>query len=315
MQRYKIIHDAVQEWIEEVPWLDAPKDGQYKAGKRNIVARGLKDVIQFRDEIWRKKIHDMEKVVVHLELDGEKENLSDDDTPDEVPRKRKDVQDSFRRPYKKRKTEHSRVVESASQFLLNQDGSSDTGFLAHLLSSDIYTLSYSFLCPPTRLQMLVVSRVGGEPCITDDELFEEGELDGFLRDDKERDQYAHTVDWDEIEEERAYRGVERAQQKARGNRKREVVAMGKPEGTKRIDMEALKRFMDPGSCLDTLDEDEDGKEDAFYYFQADDKDEENDEGPVYLVSTTGSSTEEVEEDWRPLSPSGGFAGNLEQYDF
>ncbi|KAJ8457423.1 hypothetical protein ONZ51_g11545 [Trametes cubensis] len=65
MQRYKQIYDLVEEWIREVPWLDAHErkaakgrqgGGRSKVAKRVVVARGVKDVVQFQEEIWRKRV-------------------------------------------------------------------------------------------------------------------------------------------------------------------------------------------------------------------------------------------------------------------
>ncbi|GLB35406.1 hypothetical protein LshimejAT787_0209710 [Lyophyllum shimeji] len=79
MARYKLVQDEVASWIEQVPWLGqyeqhtSGKRSRAKVGKRSIVARGIPDVLQFQDEIWRGKL----RPAVVLDMNGEEEDKED----------------------------------------------------------------------------------------------------------------------------------------------------------------------------------------------------------------------------------------------
>lgn len=83
MQRYKMVYDLIEEWIREVPWLDGHQrkkggGGRSKVAKRVVVAKGLKDVVQFQEEIWRKKL--IADARPRLEFDADDEEDHDDDS-------------------------------------------------------------------------------------------------------------------------------------------------------------------------------------------------------------------------------------------
>src|SRR6202000_2274228 len=73
MARYRLVCDILQEWIGEVPWLErsTSKRPQGKARadtpKRLAIARGLKDVLQFQEEIWKKKLETLKRPRLILE--------------------------------------------------------------------------------------------------------------------------------------------------------------------------------------------------------------------------------------------------------
>ena len=91
MQRYKLIYDLVEEWIREVPWLDAHErkkggEGRSVVAKRVVVARGLKDVLQFQEEIWMKKLEAHAEPLPRLDLDltmDAEDNQDGEDDEDE----------------------------------------------------------------------------------------------------------------------------------------------------------------------------------------------------------------------------------------
>lgn len=92
MQRYKLIYDLVEEWIREVPWLDAHErkkggEGRSVVAKRVVVARGLKDVLQFQEEIWMKKLEahaePLPQLNLDLTVDGEDNQDGEDDVDDD----------------------------------------------------------------------------------------------------------------------------------------------------------------------------------------------------------------------------------------
>ena len=229
MQRYKVIYDLVEEYIKEVPWLEAHEHkpgkggkGRSKTAKRTVVAKGLKDVVQFQDDIWRKRFIGKENPILILETDPDE----GDETSTEgsvysfggasatgslvsVGSRITDPQST--RLGKKRKTRHDRDVEEVSRYLLkpttragatpssSRAASGVAGdLLQHFLTADDSALEHAFACPPTRLQLLANAR-GGDHGVDDNELFEEGELEGMLRSEEEMEVVRRTMgrDWDE----------------------------------------------------------------------------------------------------------------------
>ncbi|KAH9926127.1 uncharacterized protein B0H18DRAFT_351681 [Fomitopsis serialis] len=373
MQRYKIIYDLVEEWIREVPWLDAHErknggTGRSKVAKRIVVARGLKDVLQFQDEISAKKLEAQEKPRLEIEVedvstDG-KEDVEDDPDADGPWRffrdnrrrdttagtssastrvVRKDVVIS-RPPLKKWKSSHERSVARASQFLLDplrSRGSGDSGMqsepsrprkpsggadldlLSHILTADPSSLPHVFANAPSRLQLLVASRTRAESDIPDEELFTDGELDGMLRSAEEAGQLRIALGWD-AEEEGDVASPATPRKHCR-KRKREEAEEDQETagGSKRINMDALARLLDPSFDLE-----------AEYVFNDTDDLLANDdkecadnevvdyaslsfvgygEDPDVLSRAPMSSGEgEVVEEWRPMSPGGGY--DEDRYD-
>ena len=162
MDRYRILYGIVEDWMKEVPWLQPPtqprtrsSSSRSKVTTRSAVAKGLNDVVQFQEEIWKKALCGVEKISFDLDFtdafDGTEDGratpatpLDDDNGSDfgsvtsasaSVPTtagsvtKRRSLVSSREasaeltsRPTKKRKTRHYLSVESASQFLLNPSG-------------------------------------------------------------------------------------------------------------------------------------------------------------------------------------------------
>ncbi|KAH9857697.1 hypothetical protein C2E23DRAFT_720181 [Lenzites betulinus] len=382
MQRYKQIYDLVEEWIREVPWLDAHErkrakgragEGRSKVAKRVVVARGLKDVVQFQEEIWRKRVESAGRPLLELDVDPAEEKDSDDNwdgsqtssKASQAPSGSSSVSDTSSRARKRAKTRHPRSVVDASHFLLDPLSTSavpspaslgpallrgENGdapdLLTHLLTADASALSHAFRAAPSRLQLLAADRGGADEAhITDDELFGADELEGFMRTPAEVEAVRIALGWDEDEEDSIDAGAEtvckgkkrgtkrkRAEDGAEGDEK----GKAKPAGSKRIDMDALARLLDPEATLDAEhfpvgeyvgadsvgDVDEDLSEE--------DKDEEEDEGydeedsfatvrGTHGPAATQCALEdggEVVEEWRPLSPGGGGGGSAEDwYDF
>ena len=257
MDRYRILYGIVEDWIKQVPWLQPStqprtraSSSRSKVSTRGAVAKGLNDVVQFQEEIWKKALCGMEKISLDLDLIDESDRTGDDrmgpvtslddDRDDESDfgsvtsasvsvvttassmTKRKSLVSSREasveltsRPIKKRKTRHNRSVESASQFLLNPSNAAsksteDNQLLAHLLSSDTSSLPHTFVHPPTRLQLLRAARPGGSDAIVDEELFEEGEMEAMFRTEDEVNVLVRLVDWDKVEEEKRLNNALRA---------------------------------------------------------------------------------------------------------
>ncbi|EIW60749.1 uncharacterized protein TRAVEDRAFT_57891 [Trametes versicolor FP-101664 SS1] len=386
MQRYKQIYDLVEEWIREVPWLDAHErkrakgkagGGRSKVAKRVVVARGLKDVVQFQEEIWRKRVESAGRPLLELEVD-EKDTGTDDwdgsqisSTASQAPSGSGSSHDGTGpRKGKKAKTHHPKSIVDASHFLLDPlstsalpspaplgsaltrcasprtAGPGSPDLLTHLLTADASSLSHVFRAAPSRLQLLAADRGGAdESCIADDELFGEDELEGFMRAPEEVEAVRIAMGWDEDGD--ADGGEGSAKETKRGKKRRrddvnegdeagQVSTTGKGKeravGSKRINMDALARLLDPEAHpvaeqpeleneyggthgVGVFDEDEVDHEDKDF-----EEDEDGSVGTVvgrddpFTARSAPDDGGEVVEEWRPLSPGGG--GSAEDwYDF
>jgi len=218
--RYKASYDLIEEWIREVPWLDQfvykgkgrGTSARSKVPKRSIVAKGIKDVIQFQEEIWTKKMNALGKASIVIETDPVDEDSEEDE--DDLSSSIKELSGPrHHRIRKKRKTKHPNVEEayrflldplsakfySSSDNMVSEDfGASITPsntsssvlspptvpLATHLLSD----LPRNSKCPPSRLQLLALLRGGGTAeHICDDELFADSELEELLRSKEEQE--------------------------------------------------------------------------------------------------------------------------------
>ncbi|KAJ2917252.1 hypothetical protein MD484_g3194, partial [Candolleomyces efflorescens] len=291
MTQYKSIQDQVTILIEKVPWLDKyeQKKGRAKVSKRLVVARGLKDVISFNEEILQKTL----LPVIHLDLTGdeitedlklnsfeEKKENEEDPEPeqDSYPCSEPDTacgSGNDKRPSKRRKLHHS--LDEASHFLLNPfnapqlpcSGQRKSALSNFALTS--YVLSTSSLAsvgrkPPTRLQLLATARGGsGEDVIYDDELFAEGEIEGLLRNDEEIKMMKHLFSWgnDEDEDSPPRSDAPMTTRKTKAMRQGDHQDAG-PRKTSRINMEAFATFMQESEGDSIGGEKEDDEEDQSY---------------------------------------------------
>lgn len=103
MQRYKVIYDLIEEWIREVPWLQAHErkkggTGRSKVAKRVVVARGLKDVVQFQEEIWNKKLEDQARPHLVLDIDDEEDKEDDDSMSSQLSTEAENMSRALRCP-------------------------------------------------------------------------------------------------------------------------------------------------------------------------------------------------------------------------
>lgn len=127
MQRYKLIYDLVEGWIREVPWLDAHerkkgKEGRSVIAKRVVVARGLKDVLQFQEEIWVKKLEAQAEPLLRLDLElaaDTEENQDGEDDADADGQWRY-LQDT-RRPHRENNVDSAASTSSTSPTLTKQE--------------------------------------------------------------------------------------------------------------------------------------------------------------------------------------------------
>jgi hypothetical protein len=212
--------------------------------------------------------------------------------------------------FPKRRKTASPAVDGALVFLLggkssrnavrySRDSNDASSLLGHLLVTDVGPLARR----PSRLQVLASSRGGAAPeHIADEELFEPGELEGFLRDEQERDTLARIVDWDD--DVLACAPVPRARQKVQP-----------PKGHERIDMSRLALMLhaddDEDVVLDkaTSDISKQGWDNLVNF--DDDKDEDDmfphmdsfhDSASPAVSGNAVVADEDEAEDWRPPSP-------------
>jgi transcription factor IIIB subunit 2 len=234
MARYRTIQDEIALWIEKIPWLDKyeSKGGRAKVAKRLIIARGLKDVISFQEEIWQKTVQPV------LELD-----LSDDENEGEEDSSAISGSLDISRPRKRQKVSH--VLAQATNFLLNPLGhavpaskfpaSTPTGNASGTselpLATYILTASSLTSHPPTRLQLLALDRGGvNEEQIPDEDLFAEGELEKMLRNEGEVQMLRERYGWEQGGEDAKLDEVDASSKKSRIPRKSRTKASTSEEG-------------------------------------------------------------------------------------
>ncbi|KAG9318877.1 hypothetical protein JVU11DRAFT_984 [Chiua virens] len=267
--RYKIIYDLIEEWIRHVPWLDhfvykgrgRGATARSRIPKRAIVARGIKDVIQFHEEIWFSRMQNQEKVKLDLELDAteEVEDQGDKDgmNPLTVASSNLVVEPL---PGKRRKVERKGDAMQAAYQLLTDplssrslDAATSNGEKSLLTLFSPEELARARGTVPTRLQMLVASRGGStEEAIADEELFAVGELEGLLRTEQEREALRplFRLNWDEdVSEEQ-------------GTTHRKTPPTETNRGAKRVDMDAFARLLGEGVDGDSTDDVDIGSLDA-----------------------------------------------------
>ena len=251
MARYKIIQDEIALWVQGIPWLDKyeSKKGRAKVSKRLVVARGLKDVIQFQEEIWQQKM--MPTPELELSDDG------DEQSPCLSPS----------RPRKRPKLNHA--LSEATRFLLDPLGTSvsstvpappnETRLSSEKPSSQLLLVAYILANPasltgrpPTRLQLLALDRGGvNEDQIPDEELFADGEFEKILRTEEEVEALRETFGWkedDDIDETitLSNKGIGKTRVKRAAPSTEDEILQGSafsPRKKSRLNMEALARFL------------------------------------------------------------------------
>lgn len=183
MARYKTLQNEVASWVEKVPWLDKyeKRGGRAIVSKRHVVARGLKDVIKFQDDVWQQRT----KLSPDWEVTDEESNAEKKGTALLSLRAGKEGSKS------------SRTTIQALHFLLDPLGTSllpSSSLSSSSPRSQLSTATYILTTPhaiissrtPSRLQLLAAQRGGAdEDKISDEELFTEGELEGLLRTEDE----------------------------------------------------------------------------------------------------------------------------------
>ncbi|KAK0210615.1 hypothetical protein DFS33DRAFT_1270616 [Desarmillaria ectypa] len=370
MNRYKAIQGDIATMMEGIQWLDQyqkKNNGRAKVSKRLLVARGLPDVLAWQDEIWRKKIEDQGRPIVDLDCDCDEDvglNDHEIDLANFACSHPTSVMPSTHelniRPRKKQKTRHA--LSEASQFLLDPlSGSLPLSALSVKSSmtehthgnlqrknepQDLHTYlpltSYILAAPltalqsskkPTRLQLLSVARGGASTSeVDDDELFEDGELEGLMRTEEEIQDLIEIWEREKLmevesdQERRAHKTKNKAKIRCKGGKKNNENNRESFVGSKRVNTDALARFMaddyddmrddDSGDVVNVLglgysddeDEDEDGQDNSMNGIMM--QNAYSTLGPRRKPSPdTGQQPQDdseviVLQGWRPPSPDG-----------
>ncbi|KAI0811174.1 hypothetical protein BC629DRAFT_1589911 [Irpex lacteus] len=365
MQRYKIIYDLVEECVKEVPWLDDHErkpskggKGRSKVAKRVVVAKGLKDVVQFQDEIWRRRFLGTAILfscwrrtpTTRMTRRRQKARCTRLAASVPVSSASRQMFTDIRAPARNARRDTTRTSRKSPSicFSRTQVDPVPAGARLTRIAKTSFNIPHSGRLSPrtrlrasaTRLQLLANAR-GGEQAVDDDELFEEGELEGLMRDPEEVLVIRSTMDWDwdapVTEESSDHRAAKRKRTGSGGEKTK--VACGK----QRIDMDVLARLLDPETVTD---EDGGHLEGAGAFVGEDDLvqdfgfdfdfdwgeqntvdevvDEREPASTPALTSVDrptvhadgGGGEEEVVEEWRPMSPGGGGAfDDDDRYDF
>ncbi|KAJ7582857.1 hypothetical protein C8J56DRAFT_865148 [Mycena floridula] len=334
-KRYQGFQEDFRKSMAELPWLSKYEvvGGRSAVSKRLVIARGLKDLIQWKGEVW--------KNMAQLDLPKVDDESSDDGTEDMVYTEVSTVapapapapsHDSIPLPSKNQKKKIvRRDISDAARFLLdplnaplprteskteNDSPDSTSALTTYILTGPTDSVLGSKVLP-TRLQLLSASRGGtDEKLIPDEELFEEGEFEGMCRNDEEQESFLRLFEQasppknpSKVNKRKAEKEIDSSERQSSGKHQKVK--------TSRVNLKAMAEFLGDGSGDTVLGRDcfsEEDKQDAF--LEHNDKDEEEDEDhgyPLYSFHDDGGA---VVLDWRPPSPVGHSADQYyeEEYD-
>ncbi|PFH52416.1 hypothetical protein AMATHDRAFT_74208 [Amanita thiersii Skay4041] len=242
MSRYKLLQDQIASWIEQVPWLNkyTRKNGRSKVSKRTVVALGLKDALAYREKLCQGIIRPHVSPGNGVIVGSQTQERGSCPSLDPI---RLDI-----RPRKKQKQRHDAQLQVAAEFLRDPTGPSSSLLplrTLQQLASSILTkasdTSAASKAPLTRLQLLARERQGSGPTeITDEELFEEGELEAMFRTEEERHVMSQILaqTLEEYDQQQQQKNTEKHQPR----RKRQKGRTAAPVSD-RVDMDAFQEFM------------------------------------------------------------------------
>lgn len=252
VRRYQALEHIFMGWMESLPWYATPHEG--RVTKRLMLARGLKDMIGWKNTTWKKTLEENRPVLPSFTADdsigtrgesgfsgaGQKRGATFISAEHEPPP----------RPLMKKRRRHP--LGDAQHFLIDpqnaplpfvpspnesqpvpsfQDAKVGLPLTTFILAGPNSGTHLKRL--PTRLQLLSLARGGsGLDEIPDDDLFEDGEYENMLRNDEEKLSFLHL--WE------LNGGDEILAQKSRTLEKETVKAEGQ---SKRIDAQAVAKFL------------------------------------------------------------------------
>ncbi|KAF9264755.1 hypothetical protein L218DRAFT_957955 [Marasmius fiardii PR-910] len=345
MRCYKSVQDELVRWSEELNWLDAyeSKKGRAKVAKRLLVARALKDLITWKDDIWRQKLGDS----VCLAL--REEHNDDNETP------LVEQSDNFQECPSRKRRKLNHAISDAAHFLadplmgpiphisanlhsistIDSPISPDESCIApekrskipdvlHQLPLTHYLLAsptpvYLVRRLPSRLQLLAVARGGSSfDKIKDEELLTDDEWDAIRRTSPEVEGLLEQWQLDGTLEHIKKTQKQPDSEKSHNFRKPKNVTApnlgGKKPNSKRINFDAFEQFMN--------DEDDNSESGAFlgiecvgqdeWEYSGDRADEDEDIPQPETTDDVSTTEGEVVGDWHPMSPGG--CGSHGDYD-
>ncbi|KAF4576455.1 hypothetical protein EYR36_004432 [Pleurotus pulmonarius] len=330
MSRYKLLSDLILDCVDKIPWLDKYETvkGRAKVARRIVVARSIKDMIQFYEDIWvqkREKLKNvtMDEVTPTCDFDNDVIELSSsssicsaqDDAGKGPPRKKRRVDRSLEDahlfildPLAHRIPSSSSSVPVPIDENNNPRQPAPPG-LTSTPPSNPSLMTYMLTVPPstdvvrapTRLQLLATTR-GGESAVHDDELISDAEWEQMLRTDEEMTQLQAI--WEQIlPSDTDISEGDRIPSRSRtpdaaGKHKQQGLAAG------RINMEAYSRLMQ--GLNDNEEESDSAEEGTSSYLKKAIDDS--------IVDAFIQEDEEViVDEWRPLSPDTGLRAG-DHYD-
>ena len=322
MRRYKTVYEEVSLWSSALPWVLENGTKSSKVSKRQMVARNLKDIVQYQEMNWKSSFEASPPPAI---LTDGTEILRSSGASSEAlvnPQNDTAMQESSSSSKHRKTVKRTQLVDDVSLFLLSplsssQSSRSSSNAKASSLEHASYLLTAdapSLVNKPTRLQLLAHSKGVNE--ITDEELFSEGELEGFMRSEDERLIVAKSFDWardhpgneSPLDHEERHTAEARNRNRGRG-------------GTSRINVEALNRLLHEADDIEWTepyytDDDwaisRDQPSVAVDRFNQDSSiSSDHDKTPIARIesseaqvelSHSSAADEEVIEPWRPLTP-------------
>ncbi|KAG9100651.1 hypothetical protein FS749_013887 [Ceratobasidium sp. UAMH 11750] len=205
--RVREIERVIEDWRLELPWMqsDIPLNKRKRTTK---IARWIKDVVSFKDDLWSKQIDAVDHALYSPSTDDASNDETDDNTSctgstSATGSKRSDTQASSTTSSKRRYLDagyydsgrpRAYVVEPSKK------GAGHTKALASLLNPDAMMSISTSIANPSVLNEL--ERLGAPKHIRDEDLFEDGELEGLIRTTPEVEALRSL--W---EEERRFEGI------------------------------------------------------------------------------------------------------------
>lgn len=324
MARYRVLVNIVEAGAARVPWLaNANSPGSKHIARRSRVASAVLDVLQFREGVLQAEIAEGGGPI-HIDLEGVDDG--DDEEGGDVGRNETGL-DALFSEVEQKATNNTRIMAlgpgacvmarttvaperkpkkrrtatfQAAGFLLDPlaniaPASTALTHTSYLLSSDAGVRSD---VPPTRLQLLAAER-GETDAVRDDELFGEGELEEIMigtdekaRGEREKRAQAMRIIWGEEVANSTRDDADTERGKSRYPRRHESYKTKK--GRERIDMGKLTALFDSDDQFVALGVEE--------LCPGDEDKEGGEAGRGSYIE--GAGGEEVEGEWRPVSPGG-----------
>ncbi|KAG5221171.1 Transcription initiation factor IIB [Salix suchowensis] len=320
MARYKLLSDLILDCVDKIPWLDKYEtvQGRAKVARRIVVARSIKDMIQFYEDIWVQKREELRK---NVSIDHDEAICDFDNDATEMSSSSSiySAQDDVGRaplgpPRKKRRVDKSledahlfildpiahRIPSSLSSVTVPIDGDNDN---PRQPAQPVLTCTPPPPIPVPRPHDLLATTRGGESAVDDDELISDNEWEQMLRTDEEMTQLQAI--WEQIlpSDTDTSKGDRVPSQSRTPDAAGKHKQQGQVPG--RINMEAYSRLMQGLGDNDNEQESDSAEEGISYLKKVIN-------GSIVDAFIHGDE-EVVVDEWRPLSPGTGLRAE-DHYD-